>query len=59
MRYRLGLPLALKGVSVSITAGQHVGIVGRTGSGKSSLMLVLFRLVELVSRSAVSSTVGE
>jgi ABC-type multidrug transport system fused ATPase/permease subunit len=47
MRYRPGLPLALKGVSASIQTGEHVGIVGRTGSGKSSLMLVLFRLVEL------------
>jgi ATP-binding cassette subfamily C (CFTR/MRP) protein 1 len=46
MRYRDG-PEVLKGVTVSIAAGQKVGVVGRTGSGKSSLMIALFRIVEL------------
>ena len=45
MRYREGLPLVLKGVSLDISPGQRVGIVGRTGSGKSSLTLSIFRLV--------------
>jgi ABC-type multidrug transport system fused ATPase/permease subunit len=31
---------------VQVAGGQHVGIVGRTGSGKSSLFLVFFRIVE-------------
>ena len=44
MRYRPGLPLALEGFSVSVPAQQKVGIVGRTGAGKSTLMLALFRL---------------
>lgn len=47
LRYRDGLPLVLRDVSCEIKPAQKVGIVGRTGAGKSSLMLVLFRLVEL------------
>lgn len=47
MRYRDELPLILKGVSLNIGSKQKIGIVGRTGAGKSSLFVVLFRLVEL------------
>jgi len=46
MRYRTGLPLVLKDVSVTIPGGNKVGVCGRTGSGKSSLMLALFRIIE-------------
>jgi ATP-binding cassette subfamily C (CFTR/MRP) protein 1 len=45
-RYRPGLPPVLSGVSVEIPAGCRVGVCGRTGSGKSSLMLCLFRILE-------------
>ena len=34
----------LRGVSVTIKAGEHVGVVGRTGAGKSSLIAALFRM---------------
>ncbi|EWC43729.1 hypothetical protein DRE_07389 [Drechslerella stenobrocha 248] len=47
MRYRDGLPLVLQGLSLHIEGGEKVGIVGRTGAGKSSIMNVLFRLTEL------------
>jgi len=46
MRYRQGLDLVLRKVSLTITGGEKVGIAGRTGSGKSSLMMALFRIVE-------------
>ena len=51
MRYRPGLPLVLKGFSVSIRSGARVGIVGRTGAGKTSLISAIFRLVNLSSGS--------
>ncbi|KAI0700341.1 multidrug resistance-associated ABC transporter [Cytidiella melzeri] len=47
MAYREGLPLVLKDVSFDIKAGEKVGVVGRTGAGKSSLLQVLFRFVEV------------
>lgn len=43
VRYRPGLDLVLKGVNFAVKGGEKVGIVGRTGAGKSSLTLALFR----------------
>lgn len=46
LRYRKNLDLVLKGLDCSIGELEKVGIVGRTGAGKSSLSLALFRMVE-------------
>ncbi|OMO71780.1 hypothetical protein CCACVL1_18073 [Corchorus capsularis] len=46
VRYRSNTPLVLKGISLSIKGGEKIGVVGRTGSGKSTLIQVFFRLVE-------------
>ncbi|KAF8788612.1 Multidrug resistance-associated protein 1 like protein [Argiope bruennichi] len=46
MRYRAGTELVLRDINISIPPGQKVGLVGRTGAGKSSLALALFRIVE-------------
>ncbi|EDU45517.1 multidrug resistance-associated protein 5 [Pyrenophora tritici-repentis Pt-1C-BFP] len=53
MRYRAGLPLVLKGLSMHVRAGERIGVVGRTGAGKSSIMSALFRLQELSGGSIV------
>jgi ATP-binding cassette, subfamily C (CFTR/MRP), member 1 len=48
-RYREGLGLVLKDVCLDIKAHEKVGVVGRTGAGKSSLTLALFRIIEPTS----------
>ncbi|KAG0085747.1 Multidrug resistance-associated protein 1 [Podila epicladia] len=45
-RYREGLDLVIKNISIDIRPGEKIGIVGRTGAGKSSLTLALFRIIE-------------
>jgi ATP-binding cassette subfamily C (CFTR/MRP) protein 1 len=47
MRYRTELPDVLKGCTLSVRAGEKIGIVGRTGAGKSSILVALYRLTEL------------
>ncbi|XP_056627065.1 ATP-binding cassette sub-family C member 3 isoform X2 [Triplophysa dalaica] len=46
VRYREGLDLVLRNLSLKVKGGEKIGIVGRTGAGKSSMTLCLFRLLE-------------
>lgn len=46
VRYATHLPLVLKGITFKVNAGTRVGIIGRTGSGKSTFFQSLFRFIE-------------
>ncbi|KAF8159727.1 multidrug resistance-associated ABC transporter [Crassisporium funariophilum] len=50
-RYRSGLDLVLKDISLKIKSKEKIGVCGRTGAGKSSLLLALFRIIEPVHGS--------
>jgi ABC-type multidrug transport system fused ATPase/permease subunit len=57
LRYGPQLPLVVRGVTLSITSGERIGICGRTGAGKSSLVAMLFRLVDACEGSVLVSGV--
>ena len=46
MKYRKECDLALKNINIELNPGEKIGVIGRTGSGKSSLTLSLFRIIE-------------
>ncbi|KAK6098443.1 hypothetical protein MT418_002471 [Batrachochytrium dendrobatidis] len=52
-RYRAELGLVLKNISFNVRPHEKIGIVGRTGAGKSSLTLSLFRLIEASEGSII------
>ena len=47
--YRPGLPIVLKNLNLNIKSGEKIGICGRTGAGKSTIMSALYRLNELTA----------
>ncbi|RZS03514.1 hypothetical protein BHM03_00033697 [Ensete ventricosum] len=49
VRYRPNAPLVLKGITCTFASGHKIGVVGRTGSGKTTLVSALFRLVDPTS----------
>ena len=53
MRYRKNLPLVLNKITFTVEPGHHVGIVGRTGAGKSSIMNAFFRMIEAEEGSII------
>ncbi|KAG0280643.1 Multidrug resistance-associated protein 1 [Linnemannia gamsii] len=55
-RYREGMDLVLKNISFKVGAAEKIGIVGRTGAGKSSLTLALFRMIEAANGPWVHSS---
>lgn len=52
------MPPSLHNVSFNTRPAEHIGVVGRTGAGKSSMLSALFRMVELVSGEIVIDTVN-
>jgi ABC-type multidrug transport system fused ATPase/permease subunit len=47
VKYRPDLPYVLRGLNLTINQGEKVGVCGRTGCGKSTMMMTLYRMVEL------------
>ena len=47
IRYRKGLPFVIRNLNLTVNAGEKLGILGRTGSGKSTLVLALLRVLEI------------
>jgi len=56
-RYRPDLDLVIRNLTFSVKSGEKIGIVGRTGAGKSSVLLGLFRLIEPAQGTILIDTV--
>ena len=54
VRYRQGLPLVIKDLNLNIQGGSKVALIGRTGSGKSTTMLTIARILELPQKTIES-----
>jgi ATP-binding cassette, subfamily C (CFTR/MRP), member 4 len=57
MKYGEGMNYALNGLNLVIPAGKKIGVVGRTGAGKSSIIQALFRMVEIENEPNSSITI--
>ncbi|KAI3865584.1 hypothetical protein MKX03_036854 [Papaver bracteatum] len=57
VRYRPNTPLVLQGISCTFEGGHKIGIVGRTGSGKTTMIGALFHLVEPVGGKVVIDSI--
>ena len=53
MKYRPNLDLVLKGLNVTFEGGSRIGVIGRTGSGKSTVMMSILRILEAYSGKIV------
>ncbi|EAS04319.2 ABC transporter C family protein (macronuclear) [Tetrahymena thermophila SB210] len=58
MKYRENLDYVLKGVNLKIESGERIGCIGRTGAGKSSLLQVLFRMINIEKSALNDSKTG-
>jgi len=59
VRYRPGLPLVLKGLDFTVESGEKAAIIGRTGSGKSTMILCLVRIMEMAENEETQLPLGQ
>jgi len=59
LQYRPGMPYVLRGVSFGVPSGALVGVIGRTGAGKSTLVTAMLRLVSYEDKTPSKALVGE